>query len=100
MASAKRGGGPGTYVQNGVVCTQGSPFDKAMHSRTGAPGEYGANHAPFNKAQDMGSGGIPTKFFDSSMKATSAKSTSSAGASSTIGITKRNVGDRRFPNAK
>jgi hypothetical protein len=71
------------------------PFDKAANAKQGVGGgTYGANKAPFDKAQSMGGGGIPTKFFDgmAAKKAT----TSSAGASSVIGITKRNPSERRF----
>lgn len=88
---------PGTYVDNGVRCTMDPPFDKAASAKQGS-GSYGANKAPFDKAQSMGGGGIPTKFYDS-MSAKPA-TTSNAGASSLIGITKRNVGDRRFKNDK
>ena len=101
MATGKRGGGPGTYTDNGVVCTMNPPFDKAANSKTGSSaGIDGRNKAPFDKPQSMGGGSIPTRFFDTSMSARSAASTSSAGASSLIGITKRNVGDRRFKNEK
>ena len=90
---------PGEYESNGVRCTLGPPFDKAGKSREGqSGGEFGANKAPFNHPQSMGNGSIPTKFFDDSMGHTPARSESSAGASSPIGITKRNVGERRFKN--
>ncbi len=99
MAAVKRGVGPGAYVENGVVCTLGAPFDKAAKAKEGVGGgQYNANKAPFEKSASMGGGGIPTKFYDG-MKATVAK-TSDAGASSVIGITKRNPTERRFKNEK
>lgn len=101
MATGKRGGGPGSYTQNGVTCTMDAPFDKAANAKTGSSaGIDGQNKAPFNKPQSMGNGSIPTRFFDTSMSARPAASASSAGASSVIGITKRNPSERRFKNAK
>ncbi len=98
MASVKRSA-PGTYVDNGVRCTLKPPFDKAANSKQGVGGgQYNANKAPFEKPAAMGGGGIPTKFFDG-MSAKPAQ-TSNAGASSVIGITKRNPSERRFKNAK
>ena len=52
------------------------------------------NKAPFEKPASMGGGGIPTKFFDG--MSAKAATTSNAGASSVIGITKRNPSERRF----
>lgn len=100
MATGKRGAGPGAYTQNGVNCTMDAPFDKAASAKTGTgAGIDGRNKDPFDKPQSMAGGSIPTRFFDTSMSAKPA-TTSNAGASSIIGITKRNVGDRRFTNAK
>lgn len=36
-------------------------------STTQAPGIYGHNTPPFDAPQSMGNGGIPTKFFDTTM---------------------------------
>jgi hypothetical protein len=95
MASVKRGGGKGTYTENGVVCTMGAPFNKAARAKEGVGGgQYNANKAPFEKPASMGGGGIPTKFFDG--MSAKAATTSNAGASSVIGITKRNPSERRF----
>lgn len=95
MPTGKRGGGPGTYTENGVVCTMGAPFKKAAGQREGVGGGiYDKNKAPFDKPHDTGSGGIPLKFFDGMSE--KAATTSSAGASSVIGITKRNPSERRF----
>ena len=100
MAAGKRGGGPGSQTKNGVVGTMAAPFSKSASARTGsAAGIDGRNKAPFDKPQSMGGGSIPTRFFDTSMSAKPA-TTSSAGASSVIGITKRNPSERRFKNAK
>lgn len=98
MPSGKRGGGPGSYTENGVVCTMGAPFGKAKSSREGVGGGmYGANKAPFEKPQSMGNGGIPTKFFDS-MSATPA-STVNASMTGTAGANRTApVGNRRFKN--
>jgi len=99
MATGKRGGGPGTYTDNGVICTMHPPFGQAASQKQGVGGgRYGSNKAPFDKGQSMGGGSIPTKFFDG-MSANEA-TTSNAGASSVIGITKRNPSERRFKNAK
>ena len=98
MADGKRGVGPGAYVDNGVVCTQGSPFSKAKSSKEGqAGGEFDRNKAPFGHPHDTGNGGIPTKFFDGmSSKSARTIDTSSAGASPIVGISKRNPSERRF----
>ena len=98
MPTGKRGGGPGTYTENGVVCTMGAPFKKAAGSRQGSGGgEYGSNHAPFNKPQGTGNGGIPTKFFDG-MPSRPA-STVNAGMTGTAGANRTAaVGNRRFKN--
>lgn len=96
MATGKRGAGPGSYSKNGVNCTMNAPFAKAGSGRQGSAG---ANHAPFDKPQSLGGGGIPMKFFDTSMPMKKA-TTSNAGASSLIGITKRNPSGRRFQNTK
>lgn len=99
MATSKRA--PGSYSQNGVRGTMDAPFDKSMSAKSGTgAGIDGQNKAPFDKPQSMGGGGIPTRFFDTSMSAKSASGTSSAGASSLVGITKRNPTERRFKNAK
>lgn len=59
---ADRGGGKGTASHNNVVSTLMSPFNKAAGSaRSSGPS---ANHAPFDRPQDTGTGGIPTQFFD------------------------------------
>lgn len=88
---------PGTYTQNGVRGTMSAPFTKGMNSTSGG-GEYGQNHAPFNKPQATGNGGIPTKFFDG-MSATPAK-TVSAGMSKPTASANPPVGQRRFKNPK
>ena len=100
MATGTRGGGPGSYSQNGVRCTMDAPFDKSASAKTGTgPGLDGQNKAPFNKPQSMGGGSIPTRFFDTSMSAKPANGSSSAGASSVLGITKRNPSERRFKHS-
>lgn len=98
MATGKRGGGPGTYTENGVNCTMNAPFGKAKSSREGVGGgQYGANKAPFDKGQSMGNGGIPTKFFDG-MSGTAAK-TVNASMTGTAGVNRTAaVGNRRFKN--
>lgn len=98
MPSGKRGGGPGTYTENGVVCTMGAPFGKAKSAREGTGGgQYGANKAPFDKGQSMGNGGIPTKFFDG-MSSAAAK-TVNASMTGTAGVNRTGpVGTRRFKN--
>ena len=99
MAAGNRGGGPGSQTKNGVVRTMNAPFGKSASARTGSSsGIDGQNKAPFNKPQSMGGGSIPTRFFDTSMSAKPATGTSSAGASSPVGITKRNPSERRFKN--
>ena len=91
---------PGTYTTNGVRCTMDAPFSKAAGSRTGSAGEYGANHAPFDKPQNTGNGGIPTKFFDTGMGASKA-TTVNAGMTGTAGVNvTAPVGQRRFRNPK
>lgn len=96
MATGKRGAGPGSYSKNGVNCTMNAPFSKSANAKTGSSaGIDGQNKAPFDKPQSLGGGGIPTRFYDTSMSPKPAKS-SSAGASSVIGITKRNPSERRF----
>ena len=91
---------PGTYTDNGVRCTMNAPFSKAASSKQGVGGgEYGANHAPFSKAQDTGNGGIPTKFYDG-MSAQKAN-TVNAGMKGTAGANvTQPVGQRRFKNPK
>ena len=90
---------PGTYSENGVRCTMNAPFSKASSSRQGVGGgEYGANHAPFSKAQDTGNGGIPTKFYDG-MSAKPAD-TVNAGMSKPTASANPPVGQRRFKNPK
>jgi len=98
MPAGKRGGGPGTYTENGVNCTMNAPFSKAASSRQGVGGgQYGSNKAPFDKPQSMGGGGIPTKFFDGMPSKTAttvnASMTGTAGANRTAP-----VGNRRFKN--
>jgi len=44
-------------------------------STTDAPGQYNKNHAPFDLPQGMGNGGVATKFFDTTVKATVGRST-------------------------
>lgn len=62
--------GKGTHTANGVCLTLDAPFGKAAGAaRSSGPS---ANHAPFSKPQDTGTGGIPTQFFDRSTPTTSA----------------------------
>ncbi len=97
MASGKRGGGPGSYTENGVVCTMGAPFKKGMSGNASGPGVDGRNKAPFDKPQSMGNGGIPTRFFDGMSEkeanTVNASMTGTAGANRT-----QAVGNRRFKN--
>lgn len=100
MATGKRGGGTGSHTANGVCSTMKAPFGKAANSTTGTgPGIDNRNKAPFDKPKAMGGGGIPERFYDTGMKA-KVPGSSSAGASSVIGITKRNPSARRFQNPK
>lgn len=98
MATGKRGGGPGTYTENGVNCTMNAPFSKATGSRTGVGGgQYDANKAPFDKPHSTGGGGIPTKFFDG--MPTKNASTVNASMTGTAGVNRTApVGNRRFKN--
>lgn len=97
MASGKRGGGPGTYTENGVNCTMGAPFKKAMSGSPSAKGIDGRNKAPFDKPQSMGNGGIATRFFDD-MSETKAN-TVNASMTGTAGANRTGpVGTRRFKN--
>ena len=88
---------PGTNIMGGVRGTMSPPFNKGMNSTSGG-GEYGQNHAPFNKPQATGNGGIKTKFFDG-MSATAAK-TVNAGMSKPTASANPPVGQRRFKNPK
>lgn len=88
---------PGTYSSNGVRCTMNAPFSKAT-SPTSGSGEFGANHAPFDKPQSMGNGSIKTKFFDP-MSAKPA-GTVNAGMSKPTASANPPVGQRRFKNPK
>lgn len=36
-------------------------------STTQAPGQYGHNNPPFEAPQSMGNGGVPTKFYDTTI---------------------------------
>lgn len=97
MAS-DRGGGKGSYTQNGVRCTMDAPFSKATSARQGVGGgQYDANKAPFDKAHSTGNGGIPVKFFDG--MPTKAASTVNAAMTGTAGANRTApVGNRRFKN--
>ena len=98
MATGKRGGGPGSHTNGCVTSPMKAPFGKATNQRTGSSaGIDGRNKEPFSKPHSMGNGSIPTRFFDTSMSSKMPGS-SSAGASSVIGITKRNPAERRFKN--
>lgn len=97
MATSRKA--PGTYVENGVHCTMGAPFSKATSPRATGPGIDGRNNAPFNKPQDMGNGGIPTRFYDEGMKAGMPKTSTAGQVSPPIGAT-QSVGTRRFTNPK
>jgi len=44
-------------------------------STTQAPGQYGHNNPPFDQPQSMGGGGVPTKFFDTTVPASVGRST-------------------------
>lgn len=50
---------PGTYVDRGVRCTQGSPFNKAT---AGSQQNMGA---PFDAGRAGGDNGLPTRTYDS-----------------------------------
>lgn len=97
MAAGKRGAGPGAYTENGVNCTMGAPFNKAMGA--GRSGGAGENKAPFNKPQSMGNGTIPTKFFDTSMAARSATTVQAGNVSPGV-KGQPAIGNRRFRNPK
>lgn len=58
-----------------IVHTQMPSMGTKHPSLTPAGGQYGHNRAPFDKPQSMGNGGIPTKFFDSSVPATPSRTT-------------------------
>ena len=74
-----RGCGPGAHKSHGVVSTLSSPFNKAAGAgRSSGPS---ANHAPFDKPQDTGNGGIPTQFFDRTTPTTKAGTASPGGVS-------------------
>ncbi len=89
---------PGTYAQNGVRCTMNAPFSKATSPASGS-GEMGKNHAPFDKPQSMGNGGIPTKFYETMPSKTAASV--NAGMKGTAGVNvTQPVGQRRFKNPK
>ena len=76
--AGSRGGGPGTRTTHGIVQTLSAPFAKAAGAaRSSGPS---ANHAPFDRPQSTGGGGIPTKFFD----ATSSQVASRAPASGVV----------------
>lgn len=90
----------GMYTRGGVRSTMSSPCaGKGISGGEGVGGGmYGHIGAPFDKAQSMGNKTIPVKMMDG-MKAKAA-TTSNAGASATVGVTKRAVGNRRFTNPK
>jgi hypothetical protein len=57
------------------VHTQMPSMGPKHPSLTAGPGEYDKNHAPFDKPHDLGNGGVPTKFFDTSTPATVGRTT-------------------------
>jgi len=70
-----------------------APFGKKISAGDGG-GIHGRNKAPFDKPQDLGNGGISTKFYDS-MSARSASTVTAGAVSPPIGST-QTVGQRRF----
>lgn len=90
----------GMYTRGGVRSTMSSPCaGKGISGGEGVGGgRYGSIGAPFDKPQSTGNGGIPVKMMDgmTAKKAT----TSNAGASATVGVSSRAVGNRRFTNPK
>jgi len=58
-----------------VVNSQMPSMGPKSPSLTPSGGQFGHNNGPFNKPQDMGNGGIPTKFFDTSVSGTVGRST-------------------------
>lgn len=90
-------GGPGTYRSNGVQCTMDPPFDKSAKSKTGTgAGIDGHNRAPFDKPQDTGNGGIPTRFFDEGMGKATAKGLGTVAGQVSPPKSSGNVGKRRY----
>lgn len=55
-----RGGGPGTYVTNGVRCTMDAPFKKGMST-----GEQKDMSGTFDKPRSGGANSLPTRVTDS-----------------------------------
>lgn len=58
-----------------VVHTQMPSMGPKNPSLTGATGQYGHNKPPFDTPQSMGNGGVPTKFFDTSVSAKPSRTT-------------------------
>ncbi len=57
--------GPGSSTKGGVSSTMAAPFSGSPSKRTGVGGgRYGSIASPFDKPQDTGGGGIPTKMMD------------------------------------
>lgn len=62
---------PGTARRHGVNMTLNAPFAKAAGAaRSSGPS---ANHAPFDRPQSTGGGGIPTQFYDKTSGATATR---------------------------
>lgn len=70
-----------------VVHTQMPSMGPKHPSLTPGGGQYGHNKPPFDKPQSMGNGGIPTKFFDTSVPAKPGRDTVSGN-----GIPASNIG--------
>lgn len=70
-----------------VVHTQMPSMGPKSPSLTSG-GKYGSNFAPFDKPQDMGNGGIPTKFYDMTVPAKVGRTTVSGS-----GTPASNLGD-------
>lgn len=64
MAAGKRGAGPGTYTENGVVCTMGSPFKAGKNM-----GEQSDMSGTFDAPRTGGGNGLPTHVMDTDLKA-------------------------------
>lgn len=80
-----RGGGKGTVKHNGICSTLNAPWGQAAGAgRSSGPS---ANHAPFDKPQDTGNGGIPTQFFDRTTPTTKAGTASPGGVSTNSRLT-------------
>lgn len=91
----------GMNTRGGVRSTMNPPMgNKSLGRGPGVGGGmYGANKAPFDKAQDTGNGGISTKFFDGMPTKTATTSNAGSASLKKPGATQA-VGTRRFSNPR